>query len=56
MGLDQEKRFHRYHRVLNHASWSSREASRVLLVLILVVAGAVIESLPKEGKRVTKVN
>ena len=42
MGLDQEKRFHRYQRVLNHASWSSREASRVLLVLILVVAGAVI--------------
>ncbi len=31
MGLDQEKRFHRYHRVLSHASWSSREASGVLL-------------------------
>jgi hypothetical protein len=30
MGLDQEKRFHRYHRVLNRASWSSREVSRVL--------------------------
>jgi len=31
MGLDQEKRFHRYHRVLSRASCSSREASRLLL-------------------------
>jgi hypothetical protein len=35
MGLDQEKRFHRYHRVLSHANWSSREASRVLLGLLV---------------------
>jgi hypothetical protein len=35
MGLDQEKRFHRYHRVLSRASWSSREASRVLLGVLL---------------------
>jgi hypothetical protein len=35
MGLDQEKRFHRYHRVLNRLSWSSREASRVLLRLLV---------------------
>jgi len=35
MGLDREKRFHRYHRVLNRASWSSREASRVLLELLV---------------------
>jgi hypothetical protein len=35
MGLDQEKRFHRYHRVLNRARWSSREASRVLLGLLM---------------------
>ncbi len=35
MGLDQEKRFHRYHRVLNRASWSSREVSRVLLGLLV---------------------
>ncbi len=35
MGLDQEKRFHRYHRVLSHASWSSVEASRVLLRLLV---------------------
>jgi hypothetical protein len=35
MGSDQHKRFHRYHRVLSRASWSSREASRVLLRLLV---------------------
>src|SRR5215204_4294001 len=35
MGLDQEKRFHRYHRVLSRALWSSRETSRVLLGLLV---------------------
>jgi len=35
MGLDHEKRFHSYHRVLSRASWSSREASRILLGLLL---------------------
>ena len=35
MGLDQHDRFHRYHRVLSRASWSSREASRVLLGLLV---------------------
>jgi hypothetical protein len=35
MGLDQQKRFHRYHRVLSRAAWSSREASRVLLDLLV---------------------
>ena len=25
MGLDQQKRFHRYHRILSRASWSSRK-------------------------------
>ena len=35
MGLDQEKRFHRYHRVLSRASWSTLEASRVLLRLLV---------------------
>src|SRR3954462_11417632 len=35
MGLDKESRFHRYHRVLSRASWSSREASRVLLGLLV---------------------
>jgi hypothetical protein len=35
VGLDQQKRFHRYHRVLSRAGWSSRKASRVLLGLLL---------------------
>jgi hypothetical protein len=35
MGLDHEKRFHRYHRVLSHTSWSSLKASRVLLGLLV---------------------
>jgi hypothetical protein len=35
MGLGQHKQFHRYHRVLSRASWSSREASRVLLGLLV---------------------
>src|SRR5215210_5607249 len=35
MGLEQEKRFHRYHRVLSRASWSSRKVGRVLLGLLL---------------------
>ncbi len=35
MGLDREGRFHRYHRVLSRASWSSLEASRVLLGLLV---------------------
>jgi hypothetical protein len=35
IGLDQYKRFHRYHRVLSRASWSSREAGRILLGLLL---------------------
>jgi hypothetical protein len=35
MGLDKESRFHHYHRVLSRASWSSREASRRLLGLLV---------------------
>ena len=35
MGLDQQKRFHRYHRFLSRASWSWLEASRVLLRLLV---------------------
>jgi hypothetical protein len=35
MGLDQHKRFHRYHRVLSRARWSSREVSRILLGLLV---------------------
>src|SRR3954447_20000450 len=42
MGLVQEKRFHRYHRVLSRARWSSTEASRVLL-------GLLVEAFAPEG-------
>jgi DDE superfamily endonuclease len=35
MGLGQTKQFQRYHRVLNRAVWSGREASRVLLRLLV---------------------
>ena len=35
LGLDREKRFHRYHRVLSRASWSSRKVGRVLLGLLV---------------------
>jgi hypothetical protein len=35
MGLDQEKRFHRYHQVLSRASWSTLKVSRVLLGLLV---------------------
>jgi hypothetical protein len=35
MGLSQTRRFQNYHRVLNRAVWSSRQASRLLLVLLV---------------------
>jgi hypothetical protein len=35
MGLDQHRRFHRYHRVLSRASWSSRKVSFILLGLLV---------------------
>jgi hypothetical protein len=35
MGMDQQKQFRRYHRVLSRATWSSREASRILLRLLV---------------------
>ncbi len=35
MGLNQHKRFHRYHRALSRASWSSRGVSRILLGLLV---------------------
>lgn len=35
MGLGQTEQFQRYHRVLNRAVWSGREASRVLLALLV---------------------
>src|SRR5215207_5987889 len=35
VGLEQDRRFCRYHRVLSRAVWSSREVSRVLLRLLI---------------------
>jgi hypothetical protein len=35
MGLGQTEHFQRYHRVLNRAAWSGREASRVLLGVLV---------------------
>jgi hypothetical protein len=35
IGLDQHERFHRYHRFLSRASWSSLEVGRVLLGLLV---------------------
>jgi hypothetical protein len=35
MGLSQTRHFQNYHRVLNRAVWSSRQASRLLLVLLV---------------------
>src|SRR5215212_5880657 len=37
MGLERERRFERYHRVLNRARWSGLAASRVLLNLLVTV-------------------
>jgi len=35
MGLNQEKRFERYHRVLNRAVWSCKNGSKILLGLLI---------------------
>ena len=35
MGLQNEKQFQNYHRVLNRAKWSSRALSRILLRLLV---------------------
>jgi hypothetical protein len=49
MGLDRERRFHRYHRVLSRASWSSLEAGRVLL-------GLLVEAFVPEGPLVVGID
>lgn len=35
VGLSQEKHFQNYHRVLNRSVWSSLEASRIMLILLV---------------------
>jgi len=62
VGLDNEWRFCRYHRVLSRAKWSTQEASRILLGLL--VEAFVLEGDPpvvgidetlerRQGKRIT---
>src|SRR5829696_2850130 len=63
MGLDQSKTFHRYHRVLSRAQWSSLEMSRVLLDSLVEAEAFVPEGDPlvvgvdetlerRQGKRI----
>jgi hypothetical protein len=62
VGLDAEQRFCRYHRVLSRAKWSTQEASRILLGLLVeafvpegdpLVVG-IDETLERrQGKRIT---
>src|SRR3712207_5276596 len=60
-GLCRERRFVNYHRVLNRAVWSGREAARLLLGLLLdafVPTGPVILGLDetierRRGKRIS---
>ena len=49
VGLEDERRFCRYHRVLNRALWSSREASRVLV-------GLLVEAFAPEGPLVVGID
>ena len=49
MGLDQYKRFHRYHRVLSRARWSSLEASRILL-------GVLLDAFVREGRLIVGID
>src|SRR5215212_4882899 len=49
MGLDRQRNFHRYHRVLSHARWSSTQASRVLF-------GLLVEALIPDGPLVVGVD
>src|ERR671910_3809852 len=49
VGLEKEKQFCRHHRVLSRASWSSREASRLLL-------GLLVEAFVPEGPLVLGVD
>ncbi len=49
VGLQEERRFCRYHRVLSRARWSSREASRILL-------GPLVEAFAPEGPLVLGVD
>jgi hypothetical protein len=49
MSLDQQKRFHRYHRVLSRATWSPTKASRILL-------GALVQTFALQGPLVVGID
>lgn len=61
MGLSQEKRFEKYHRVLNRAQWNSMKGAKILLGLLvqllpsswplLIVVDDTIER--RQGKKIT---
>jgi len=54
MGLSDEKRFEKYHRVLNRARWSALEASNILLrllVLTFALSGEIIIGLDDQSAR-----
>jgi len=62
MGLGQEKQYQNYHRVLNRATWSSQEMSRILLMLLVaafvpggwpVVVGADETLERRRGRKIT---
>lgn len=60
MGLSQERHFQNYHRVLNQAVWSSRQASRILLtemIAMLAPNGVLVMGIDdtierRQGKRI----
>lgn len=60
MGLDQERHFQNYHRVLSRAKWSSLAASRILLaqlIRVLVPSGPLVMGLDdtierRKGKQI----
>ena len=49
VGLEEERQFCRYHRVLNRATWSGKEAARVLL-------GLLVEALVPDGPLVVGID
>src|SRR5215204_3224808 len=49
VGLDQQERFHRYHRVLSRATWSPTKASRILL-------GALVQTFAPKGPLVVGID
>ncbi|MEH1876004.1 MULTISPECIES: 2OG-Fe(II) oxygenase [unclassified Nostoc] len=46
LGLNQEEHFQNYHHVLNRAVWSSLEASRILLIVTLMLPLTVGDPIP----------